>query len=114
MWIEATISLTVKLPTGDFRLTPGVPIEIPVAQAQRLLIKAEGKVRESIRDWSPTWRELADLTSGLTVEDPRLPVVMGALTECDNTYLRGDWVAFRQAAARVRSAMEGRILRAEP
>ena len=114
MLIEATTPLTVKFSTGDIRLTPGVPVEIPTAQARRLILKAQGKVREAKRDWSPTWRELAALTSGLTADDSRLPVVMAALNECDDAYLSGDWDAFRHAAARVRSAMEGRMLRAEP
>lgn len=113
MLIESVIPLTVKLPTGDIRLTPGVPIEIPTAQAQRLLVKAQGKVREVKRDWSPSWRELATLTSGLTADDPRLPEIMAALNACDDAYLSGDWVAFCHAAARVRSAVEGRRLRAE-
>jgi hypothetical protein len=114
MLIEASTPLTVKFSTGDIRLTPGVPVEIPTVQAQRLLAKAPGKVREVTMGWLPAWRELAVLTSGLTVDDPRLPMVMAVLNECDNAYLSGDWVAFRQAAARVRSAMEGRNLRAEP
>lgn len=105
MWIEATMPLTVKFSTGDIRLTPGIPVEIPTAQAQKLLVKAEGKVREAKRDWSLTWRELAALTFGLTAEDPRLPVVMAELNACDDAYLSGNWVAFRQAAARVRSAV---------
>ena len=114
MLIESVTPLAVKLPTGDIRLTPGVPVEMPVAHGQRLLAKAQGKVWEAKRDWSPTWQELAAFTSGLTGEDPRLPVVMAALNACDNAYLGGDWVAFCQAVARVRNAMEGRTLRAEP
>lgn len=113
MLIEATTPLTVRFTTGDIRLTPGVAVEIPTAQAQRLLAKAPGKVREVKRDWSPTWRELATLTSGISEEDPRLPVVMAALNQCDDAYLGGNWVAFRQAVARVRSALEGRNLGAE-
>ena len=99
--------LTVKLPTGDIRLTPGVPIELPIAQAQRLLVKACGKVREAKRDWLPTWGELAVLTSSLTADDPRLPEVMAALNACDDAYLSGNWVAFRQAAAKVQRVVIG-------
>ena len=107
MLIESTTPLTVKLPNGDIRLTPGVPVEIPTAQAYRLIIKAQGKVREAKRDWSPTWRELATLSAGITVDDPRLPVVMAALNQCDDAYLSGDWVTFRQAAVRVQHAVDG-------
>jgi hypothetical protein len=111
MLIEATIPLTVKFSTGDIRLTPGIPVEIPTAQAYRLIIKAQGKVREAKWDCSPTWRELATLSSGLTAEDPRLPVVMAALNACDDAYLSGKWVEFCQAAARVRDAVAGGLPR---
>ena len=104
MLIEAMTPLTVKFSTGDIRLTPGIPVEIPTAQARRLILKAQGKVREAKRDWSPTWRELAALTSGIPADDPR----MAALKECDNAWLSGDYVAFRQAAEQVRIAMAGR------
>ena len=110
MLIEATTPLTVKFSTGDIRLIPGVPVEIPTAQAYRLIIKAQGKVREAKRDWSPTWRELAALSSGLTADDPR----MAALKECDNAWLSGNWEAFCHAAARVRSAMAGRNAHEQP
>lgn len=63
-------------------------------------------------DWLTAWREVAALTSGLTADDPRLPVVMAALNLWDDALQRGNWVAFRQTAARVRSAMEGRNHRA--
>ena len=105
MLIESLTPLTVKLPTGDIRLTPGVPVELPRAQAQKLLAKANGKVREVTRDWSPTWRELAELTAGLTAEDPRLPEVMAALNSCDDAYLNGDWEAFCGAVEQIRAAM---------
>jgi hypothetical protein len=57
------------------------------------------------RDWCASWRALAALTSGLTAQDPRLPVVMAELDRCDDAYLVGDWAAFHQAADRVRRAM---------
>ena len=106
MLIEAETPLTVKFPSGDIRLTPGVAVEIPTAQAQRLLAKAPGKVREAMTDWLAAWRELATSTSGLTVDDPRLPLVMAALNACDEAFLSGDWIAFRQSASVVRQAVE--------
>ena len=120
-------------------MTPALIIEQITADGVRLALSAGGKIKASgdqgavnrwlpiIRenkpgivaaltqgDWLAAWRELAALTSGLTAGDPRLPVVMGALKLCDDAYLRGNWIEFRHAAARVRSAMEGRRLRAEP
>ena len=105
MLIEAMTPLTVKFSTGDIRLTPGVPVEVPTAQARRLILKAQGKVREAKRDWSPTWRELATLTSGLTADDPRLSVVMTALNACDDAYLSGDWEKFQRNATQLRKIM---------
>ena len=102
--------LTVKLPSGDIRLTPGVAVEMPTAQAQRLLAKAPGKVRDA---WLAAWRELAALTYGITGDDPRFPGVMAALNTCDEAYLNGNWGAFRQSAAGVRLAVERGGLRAE-
>jgi hypothetical protein len=75
-----------------------------VQRALRLLTRPI-ETGEAVTDWVTAWRELAAITSGLTADDPRLPVVMNALNECDNGYLSGNWVAFRQAAARVRSAV---------
>lgn len=105
MLIEATKPLLVRFSTGNIRMTPGTPVEIPTAQARRLLLKAGGKVREVPRDWSPSWRELAAMTYGITAEDPRLAGVMAALNACDDAYLSGEWEAFCQAAAQVRSAI---------
>ena len=107
MLIESTVPLTVKFSTGDIRLTPGVPVELPRAQAYRLIIKAKGKVRETTRDWSPTWQELAELTSNLTPDDPRLPL----LHACDDAYLNGNWEAFCHAAAQIRSVVSERDTR---
>ena len=114
MLIEAVTPLTVKLPSGDIRLTPGVAVEMPTAQAHRLLAKAPGKVREAMTDWLAAWRELAALTYSITGEDPRFPVVMASLNACDDAYLSGNWIAFRQSSAAVRQAVEGRSFHAEP
>lgn len=120
-------------------MTPALIIEQITADGVRLALSAGGKIKASgdqgavnrwlpiIRenkpgivaalvqdDWLAAWRELATLTSGLTADDPRLSVVMAVLNECDDAYLNGNWVNFHHAAARVRSAMEGRALRAEP
>ncbi len=59
-------------------------------------------------DWHATWQELAALTFGLTPDDPRLPIVMAALNQCDEAYRNGHWVAFCHAAEQVRRAMAGR------
>ena len=122
-------------------MTPALIIEQITADGVRLALSASGGIKASgdqgavnrwlpiIRknkadivaalvqgkDWLAAWREVAELTSGIiTADDPRLPLVMDALLAWDDTLQRGNWVEFRQAAARVRSAMEGRMLRAGP
>lgn len=104
-----------RWPDGEVQLVPGHPVDLPESRALRLLEKAHGKVRmvpQDKPDWLQAWREVATLTSGLTADDPRLPVVMAALNACDDAYLNGNWEAFCHAAPRVRSAMEGRNRRA--
>lgn len=108
MWIEATTPVTVKFPTGDIRLTPGVPVEIPTAQAQRLLVKAEGKVREAKRDWLASWRELAQATHGIMPDDYRFIPVLAGLTQCDHAFIADDWPAFKRAAVEVMQIVERR------
>jgi hypothetical protein len=106
--IESVKPLKVKLPTGEVHLIPGVPVELPMEQAQRLLAKAHGKVRmvpQTKPAWFQAWRELADLTYGITGDDPRFPVVINILDECDNAFLRGDGFAFERAAEQVRAAV---------
>jgi hypothetical protein len=106
--IESVKPLKVNLPTGEVHLTPGVPVELPIEQAQRLLAKAHGKVRTVPRtkpDWFQAWRELAAMTYGITSDDPRLLSIMNALDECDNAFLRGDGFAFERAAEQVRAAV---------
>jgi hypothetical protein len=113
-------------------MTPALIIEQITADGVRLALSAGGKIKASgdqgavnrwlpiIRenkpgivaalaqdDWLAAWREVAELTSGLTADDPRLSVVMDEILAWDDAVERGNWVAFRQAAARVRRAMEG-------
>ena len=59
-------------------------------------------------DWLAEWRHLAETTSGLTKDDPRLPFVMMALGRCDDAFLAGDYPAFMQAAVKVEEAMNRR------
>ena len=60
----------------------------------------------STEAWLAAWRELAAITDGLTVHDPRFRPIMVALEQCDTAYLAGDWPGFQQAAQQVRQAVE--------
>jgi hypothetical protein len=111
-------------------MTPAFIIEQITADGVRLALSASGGIKASgdqgavnrwlpiIRenkadivaalvqgDWLTAWREVAELTSGLTADDPRFPKVMVELLAWDEALQRGNWVAFRQTAARVRSAV---------
>jgi hypothetical protein len=57
-------------------------------------------------DWLAEWRRLAELTSGISSYDPRLPVILEALNRCDDAFLAGDFLAFKRAATRVEGAMK--------
>ena len=111
MLIEAT-NQPVRYRYRDGRellFRPGSPIEIPFAEAKRLLEKAEGKVRlvgAAKPDWLREWREVAAISSGLTAEDVRLPLVMSALGVCDAAFEAGNWSAFQEARTGVVRAMK--------
>ena len=111
MLIEAT-NQPVRYRYRDGRelvFRPGSPIELPDAEAKRLLEKAEGKVRPvgAIKpDWLAEWREVAEISSGLTKDDVRLPSVMAALGVCDAAFVADDWAAFQEARTGVVRAMK--------
>ena len=109
MLIEAIKPLKVKLPTGDVHLTPGVPVKFPTIHAKQLLAKAHGKVRvlePPKPDWLSAWRELASLTYGITVQDPRFGSIMDALNICDEAYLGDDWTMFQHGQGLVRQILD--------
>ena len=105
MQIEAVgKTLTYRWPHGEVRLEPGKPVELPDDRARKILQKAPGKVRRCAPDWLNAWRQVRDMTHGITSEDPRLPAILAAIDRCDSAFAAGDWEAFQKAAARVRQA----------
>ena len=94
----------------EFVLPLRTPVDVPDAVAQRIVDRAGKKVRivrRGVHDWLMAWRELAEVTSGLTAEDPRLTPVLEALDGCDAAFIADDWEAFEQAREGVRRAMQG-------
>jgi len=63
-------------------------------------------IAETSRNWLSAWRELTNLTLGITGDDPRFKPIMAALENCDEMYLSNNWPAFLQAAQQVREAVE--------
>ena len=59
------------------------------------------------QEWLAIWRELAEVTSGLRVDDPRLERVMRWLDVCDTAFELDSWPAFCDAAEQVREIMRG-------
>jgi hypothetical protein len=56
--------------------------------------------------WLTAWRELAEITSGLTAEDARLQPVLAALDVCDTAFELDDWAAFQEARRGVMREMQ--------
>ena len=57
--------------------------------------------------WLEAWRELAEITLGITRQDVRFQSTMNALDQCDAAFLANDWPSFQRAAERVRGAVKG-------
>ena len=58
------------------------------------------------QDWLAAWREVAEISSGLTRDDVRLPSVMATLGVCDAAFVADDWAAFQEAKIGVIRARE--------
>lgn len=58
-------------------------------------------------NWLKAWRELAEVSSGLTKGDPRLERVMRWLNVCDTAFSLDSWPGFCEGAAQVREIMRG-------
>ena len=59
--------------------------------------------RVSQARWLKTWRELADLTTGVEVNDPRFRPIMEALESCDRAFEQGDWATFQRLAEKAKT-----------
>ena len=119
MLIEATDQpVRFRFRDGKETLLPlGIPIEVPDHEARRILERAAGKVRPVATtqpDWLQEWREVAEISSGLTKDDPRLPSVMAALGGCDASFAADDWLSFQEAKSGVIRAMEKGLTASDP
>ena len=56
-------------------------------------------------DWETAWRDLAELTEGITQKDPR---VCHALEQCDQSFESGNWLNFQKAASALKGIMRHR------
>ena len=53
-------------------------------------------------DWETAWRDLAELTEGITQKDPR---VCHALEQCDQAFESGSWQTFQIAVSALKGIM---------
>ena len=112
MWaaltIEALAPVRFEYEGEAVHLRRGERITLPVPKAQRLLALARGKVRTvQLPDWLVLWREVAEASTGLRPDDPRVPVVVKVIEcELDPAFERGDVAAFLRAIAGLRVAMQ--------
>ena len=57
-------------------------------------------------DWLFTWRNLAQLTDGITKDDPRFLSICEGLEDCDLAWEQDNWTIFQQAAEAVKRLVE--------
>ena len=62
-------------------------------------------------DWLAAWRELAEITYGITGDDPRYEPVMRWLNVCDTAFHLDSWTLFQEGAAMVKEIVNGKATR---
>jgi hypothetical protein len=102
MKVEALVPLEIRAGNTVFTVVPGQCLDLTEKQGRSLLAKVPDKVRVIEGDWLSAWRELAQLTYGLTEEDPRFEWVMIWLNVCDLAFLYGSWRYFCEAAEEIK------------
>ena len=86
-------------------LSPGDRLDWPEVQAEKLLTRAPGKVRQIAGDWLAAWHTLAQVTNNIERTDPRFMPVLDALEECDAAFEQDNWGLFREAATKVKAVV---------
>jgi hypothetical protein len=61
--------------------------------------------------WLKRFRRLADLTAGITSDDPRFPTIMQLLSQCDEAYVHGQDDAFIQCTRQVAALVNAPVSR---
>jgi len=92
-----------RWPQGKIDLIPGQPVDVSVERGTKILKKCGAKVRTVQPDWSEVWRNLAQLTNGITKDDPRFLSVCVALEDCDRAWEQDDWPTFQQSVDRIKA-----------
>jgi len=87
-------------------LKPGEPQEIEAALGAKLLKQCSKNIRVSRSRWVASWRELADLTTGIEQSDPRFKPLNNLLAQADTAFECDDWAAFQIAESRVKHMLK--------
>ena len=61
--------------------------------------------------WLKRFRRLAELTAGITSNDPRFPSIMQLLNQCDEAYVHGQDESFIQSARQVAALVNAPVSR---
>ena len=79
-------------------------------EPQEFDVGLEPKVLEQCprtSQWTQSWRELADLTTGIEQSDPRFTPMINLLEQADRAFERDNWAAFQIAELRLKDMLEG-------
>ncbi len=109
MTLEVLAPLTVKRDGKLIALSPGDRLDWPEVQAEKLLTRAQGKVRLIAGDWLAAWHNLAQATNNIERTDPRFKPVLAALEHCDAAFEQDNWGLFREAAKKVQRLITRKI-----
>jgi len=104
--IEVLEPLTVQRDGKLIALSTGDRLDWPEVQAEKLLARASGKVRQIAGDWLAAWNELAKATNNIERHDPRFQPVLNALEHCDAAFEQDNWCLFREAANEVQRLVQ--------
>ena len=97
--------LTVQRNGKLIALSPGDRLDWPEVQAEKLLTRAPGKVRQIAGNWLAAWHNLAQATNNIERTDPRFKPVLAALEHCDAAFEQDNWGLFREAAKELHRLM---------
>jgi hypothetical protein len=69
----------------------------------------EGETPKTHKDWLAAWRELAQITYGITAEDSRFERVMMWMNVADEAFKIDSWGTFQEAAAEVKRIAKEKV-----
>ena len=106
MLLEAVETpIRYRWPEGKIDLIPGQPVDVSAERGAKILKKCGAKVRTVQPQWVVAWRHLAQLTDGITKDDPRFLSVCTTLEDCDRAWEQDNWHRFQQSVDSLKAIM---------